>query len=134
MYAKIKNGQIKQYPYTNADIRKDNPRTSFCFPLDEETMNVFNIVSVSSIEPPSITYREYLSESAPEKQDGVWRQVWVINTFPTKEITAKAKELRASAYREEADPLFFKSQRGEATHQEWLDKVNEIKRRYPEGL
>ena len=38
---------------------------------------------------------------------------------------------RQTAYQREADPLFFKAQRGEATHQEWLDKVAEIKARYP---
>lgn len=38
---------------------------------------------------------------------------------------------RAAAYREESDPLFFKSQRGEATREEWLAKVQEIKQRYP---
>ena len=37
--------------------------------------------------------------------------------------------LRAAAYREEADPLFFKYQRGEATREEWLDKIEEIKQR-----
>lgn len=40
--------------------------------------------------------------------------------------------LRAKAYREEADPLFFKSQRGEATTEDWLAKVAEIKGRFPE--
>jgi hypothetical protein len=35
-----------------------------------------------------------------------------------------------NAYRVESDPLFFKAQRGEATQQEWLDKVAEIKARY----
>jgi hypothetical protein len=39
--------------------------------------------------------------------------------------------LRAEAYRAEADPLFFKAQRGEATMDEWLAKVAEIKARYP---
>jgi hypothetical protein len=38
--------------------------------------------------------------------------------------------LRHNAYVLEADPLFFKAQRGEATQQEWLDKVAEIKTRY----
>ena len=38
---------------------------------------------------------------------------------------------RASAYAAEADPLFFKSQRGEATTAEWEAKVAEIKARYP---
>ena len=42
-----------------------------------------------------------------------------------------AAENRAAAYKLEADPLFFKAQRGEATQQEWLDKVEEIKQRFP---
>ena len=42
-----------------------------------------------------------------------------------------AAENRAAAYKLEADPLFFKAQRGEATQQEWLDKIAEIQARYP---
>jgi hypothetical protein len=44
---------------------------------------------------------------------------------------AEANAARAAAYRNEADPLFFKVQRGEANEQEWLDKVAEIRARYP---
>ena len=40
-------------------------------------------------------------------------------------------ELRRQAYQTESDPLFFKAQRGEATQQDWLDKVAEIKARWP---
>jgi hypothetical protein len=47
---------------------------------------------------------------------------------PTRE---SQEELRRSAYRQEADPLFFMSQRGEATVEEWQAKVAEIKARYP---
>lgn len=46
---------------------------------------------------------------------------------PRKEAEAN----RAAAYRLEADPLFFKAQRGEATTDEWTAKVAEIKARYP---
>jgi len=38
---------------------------------------------------------------------------------------------RVLAYRHEADSLFFKWQRGEATEQEWLGKVQQIRERYP---
>jgi hypothetical protein len=41
------------------------------------------------------------------------------------------KELRAAAYKQEADPLFFKWQRGEIEKDEWLAKVTEIKQRHP---
>jgi hypothetical protein len=44
---------------------------------------------------------------------------------------AAAKLSRSAAYRNEADPLFFKVQRGEATEQEWLDKIEEIRNRFP---
>ena len=43
----------------------------------------------------------------------------------------KAEANRAAAYRSEADPLFFKAQRGEATTDEWTAKVAEIKARFP---
>lgn len=39
--------------------------------------------------------------------------------------------MRAAAYRDESDPLFFKAQRGEATMDAWLAKVAEIKARWP---
>jgi hypothetical protein len=38
---------------------------------------------------------------------------------------------RRAAYAIEADPLFFKAQRGESTLAEWQAKVAEIKARYP---
>jgi hypothetical protein len=38
---------------------------------------------------------------------------------------------RAEAYKLEADPLFFMSQRGEATKADWTAKVAEIKARFP---
>lgn len=42
------------------------------------------------------------------------------------------REKRLRAYRDESDPLFFKWQRGEATQEEWLAKVAEIRQLYPE--
>jgi hypothetical protein len=47
---------------------------------------------------------------------------------PTK---AEQEAKRKAAYTAEADPLFFMSQRGEATVEEWQGKVQEIKARYP---
>ncbi len=41
------------------------------------------------------------------------------------------KALRASAFSSEADTLFFKVQRGEATQKEYDAKVAEIRERYP---
>jgi hypothetical protein len=43
----------------------------------------------------------------------------------------EAQRNRAAAYAAEADPLFFKTQRGEVTIAEWEAKVEEIRARYP---
>ena len=64
---------------------------------------------------------------------GLYREIAdpVDATAAQAEAIAKVEAQRAEAYRKESDPLFFKSQRGEATHQQWLDKVAEIRARYP---
>ena len=50
---------------------------------------------------------------------------------PKKLTKEEVNELRKKAYTDEADPLFFQYQRGEATKEEWLNKVAEIRARYP---
>ena len=47
------------------------------------------------------------------------------------QLAKVATENRRNAYIAEADPLFFKAQRGEATIEEWQAKVTEIKNRFP---
>jgi hypothetical protein len=44
---------------------------------------------------------------------------------------AEAEANRKSAYEQEADPLFFKWQAGEATEAEWKAKRDEVKARFP---
>ena len=58
------------------------------------------------------------------------REAWARDVLPGLE-RKQAERQRASAYQLEADPLFFKAQRGEATTDEWTAKVAEIKARFP---
>ena len=57
----------------------------------------------------------------------------IIKIDPAKLIPTLEQQqaARAEAYKAESDPLFFKAQRGEATMDEWLALVAEIKMRYP---
>lgn len=57
-------------------------------------------------------------------------EVWTRDVLPGL-MREKVELDRAAAYRLEADPLFFKAQRGEATTDEWTAKVAEIKARFP---
>ena len=48
------------------------------------------------------------------------------------QLLRRAQDERAAAYRAEADPLFFKAQRQEATMADWNAKIAEIRARFPD--
>lgn len=48
-----------------------------------------------------------------------------------EQAVESARQARAAAFAAEADPLFFKAQRGEATQAEYDAKVAEIRARFP---
>jgi len=131
MYLKNSNGVIV-YPYSLEQLRQDNPDVSFPLNPSVEILNGFDVYECVAVEAPTLTYKNTLAEDTPELIDGVWTQKWIVGNKSADEITGIEKALRAEAYREESDPIFFKAQRGEATNQDWLDKVAEIKARYSE--
>jgi hypothetical protein len=133
MYIKLNNGSIEKYPYSYSELMGSNPDTSFPSQIPDERLADYEVYPVIPTEAPQVDYTKNVVEGTPELVGGVWSQVWVVLDKPSDEVLELTKQLRAEAYRNESDPLFFKSQRGEATEQEWLDKVNEIKLRYPEG-
>jgi hypothetical protein len=81
-----------------------------------------------------------------DQQVPLWnRSEWLVVDLPkageaeperektAEELNAEAIAMRANAYRAESDPLFFKYQRGEATKEEWLASIEDIKARYPKA-
>ena len=131
MYLKTNNGVIEKYPYTIGELRKDNPQVSFPKTIGKDILAEFNVFEVISALIPPIDYTKNVAEGEPQLIDGNWTQVWNVTDKPQTEIDEITTSLRAEAYRNESDPLFFKAQRGEIEQQVWLDKVSEIKLRYP---
>lgn len=72
-----------------------------------------------------VTFNRYTFNSDGEQVD-----VEEISV-PDAVHNAQMEAARREAYIMEADPLFFKYQRDETTKQEWLDKIEEIKSRFP---
>jgi hypothetical protein len=105
MYIKIKDNKIEKYPYSINQLKQDNPDTSFPSELTNERLAKWDVFYVSQTTYPQVDYTKNVVEGEPL--------------------------LRADAYRNESDPLFFKAQRNEVTMEEWAAKVNEIKTRYP---
>ena len=80
--------------------------------------------TIINVQTGEVTTVELTAEEIAE------REAYARDVLPGV-LLEQAKQNRAAAYRSEADPLFFKSQRGEATTAEWEAKVAEIKARYP---
>lgn len=124
-----------RYPLRERHIRAENPNTSF----PSEFRPPDDYEEVRSVEPPAYdAMTQNLTELAPVLVDGVWTQVWQVSPATEEEIAqrladqlAGLKASRAAAYKEEADPLFFKAHRGEATMEEWMAKIEEIRARFP---
>lgn len=60
-----------------------------------------------------------------EELENLWAEV---NFKVQKE---EIEKLRRAAYQQSADPLFFEYQRGDATKEEWLAAVEQVKYQYP---
>jgi hypothetical protein len=138
MYIKLKNGKIDKYPYSLAELVKDNPNTSFPAEVTDACAAGFEVYPVILVDKPQVDHTKTVIEETPNLINGDWFQDYIVVDATAEEIAARVQELnlnaqnnRAEAYRNESDPLFFKAQRGEVTEQEWLDKVAEIKARYP---
>lgn len=129
-----------KYPYSIFQLYKDNPQTSFPEKPSDALLEEFGVFSVDPTQFPSYdSMTERVEEGMPELINGKWTQTWKIIELSEEEIAglkaAQAETIRlqrAEAYRTESDPIFFKWQRGETNEQEWLDKITEIKARFPE--
>lgn len=138
MYAKIDNGEVVQYPYSLQELIKSNPSTSFPSNFTPEILALFGVYEVVSVDtPPYDEVMQNIQELPIEYINGAWTQVWQVSDASSNEIAERTyaiesqkEHMRLAAYRDEADPLFFKYQRGELDKQVWLDKVAEIKNRY----
>ena len=139
MQALIQSNTVTKYPYSVGELKKDNPQVSYPENPSVELLESCGVYEVSTSQLPSCDFStQRIEENLPLLLDGVWTQAWDVIALTDEEIAkqqadhaAQIEAQRAKAYRTESDPIFFKSQRGEATQQEWLDKVAEIKARYP---
>jgi hypothetical protein len=139
MHALINNGAVEKYPYTIGNLRRDNPHTSFPKRPPDEMLEEWNMYVVARVDRPDVDpITQNISEQTPVLVNGQWTQVWAVTDATPEEIAERkkqqleqAKAQRADAYRNEADPLFFKAQRNEAELTEWEAKVQEIRDRFP---
>lgn len=93
-----------QYPVHEGNIRLEYPeiredQTGDTFPLPAD------YVQVEQTTPPSYNRRtQYLTQSAPVENNGVWQSVWVVNDMTAEQLAARA-EAEASMPKPHRPPL-----------------------------
>lgn len=93
MYALIIDGEVVKYPYSLAEMRADNPDTSFGAEPSDETMEEFGRVRVEAVEAPTATVEQVAEEAEPAFVDGAWTQQWTVRDKTSEEL-AEAKAAR----------------------------------------
>jgi hypothetical protein len=137
VYIKLTNNIPETY--TVDRLRRDNPQVSFPQAIPDDTLAEYDVFPLKPVPVPTYDANTQRVDAASPIYDARgWVQAWVVSELSQEEIdlryaarVERVRQQRAEAYRQESDPLFFKAQRGEATHQEWLDKVAEIQARFP---
>jgi hypothetical protein len=75
----------------------------------------------------TLSWDESNADAMPSQEmlDAAWPQVQYDREY------AQVEQARHAAYVTDADPLFFKWQRGSGSEQAWLDSVQVVKDAYP---
>lgn len=97
MYARIQNGAITRYPYTMADLKRDNPTVSFPMSPSDASLLDFGAVQVYFSTQPSFNPDTHtLEEQAPAyvAANSRWEQVWGIRALTAEELTQKQSQVQ----------------------------------------
>lgn len=95
MWAKTLDGAVVAYPYGMAELRQDNPNTSFPDEISPQLLESFGIVVVVPHDPPVIDYRTHdCTRTLPAFQDGMWHETWLVTAAATEVVEARKLEIR----------------------------------------
>tara|TARA_S200002703_G_scaffold159506_1_gene173224 strand:+ start:2558 stop:3010 length:453 start_codon:yes stop_codon:yes gene_type:complete len=79
MLAFVEDGAITKYQVNATDVQNKYPNTSFPFPLEEQDLTSFGIVTVLQTDKPDYNVKTHsCSEGTPAFSDNAWRQTWVL--------------------------------------------------------
>lgn len=109
MYALIQDAAIREYPYSVAQLRNDNPQTSFPVEMPNAALAEWGVYPVMPAPQPECNPRTHkVEESTPAKQAGAWVQVWGVVPLTAEEIAAQTSE-QEDAVRFERDARLMHS-------------------------
>jgi len=82
MFAKTVNGSVEKLPYTESDLRRDNPQVSFPSRIPLQVWLDHSAVPVKTTPPPTVDRKTHSLQFSAEKQGLEWVQVWTTDPLP----------------------------------------------------
>jgi hypothetical protein len=77
------------WPYSLADLRRDNPNVSFSVSPTPDDLAPFDVYEVQPTDAPAADPRtERVEEAHPELMDGLWQQRWTVRDATAEEVAA----------------------------------------------
>jgi len=86
------------YPYSVAQLKQDNPQTSFPAQINDALLAEYGMFPVERTSCPAVGFDKNVTEGQPELVDGVWKQVWVVSDATYEEHLERVLEARANEY------------------------------------
>lgn len=85
-------GVVAKWPYSFADLRRDNPQVSFPAEPTDEMFAAFDVHPVVASTKPSTAIGEDAREVAPVLIGGVWTQQWKVVAADPSVVKARRIE------------------------------------------
>lgn len=90
MYLLVDNGEVKEFPYSLNDLRRDNPNTSFPKKPSKELLSQFGVFEVIETQPPSLDVNSQVAEIKGVFLDGnVYYTNWVVRSMTSDELALR---------------------------------------------
>jgi hypothetical protein len=124
----IKNGI---YPYSIAQLKQDNPQTSFPSEIPNALLAEFGVYPVEPTAYPTVGFDKNVTEGQPELVDGVWKQVWSVTDATTEEHLFKILNARDSEYPPMSDYLDGIVKQDQAQIDKYIADCLAVKAKYP---
>jgi hypothetical protein len=95
LFIKASGGIIEQFPYTERDLKRDNPRSSFPRDISAATFANFGALLVENVAVPTVSAGQIaVRDAEPIIDSDGWRWDWTVRAETTAELdTAKAAQL-----------------------------------------
>ena len=94
MYVRLVNGKPGYFPYSLADLKAENPGTSFPDPIPDSALAGYDVYPVTPTDPPSFDSKTHKAVTTATEINGDWIQQWEAQELPEDRASSNVRAYR----------------------------------------